>query len=157
MSSHSFEVVIVGGGVMGCSIAYHLLKAEPNLKLLVIERDPSYQYASTTLSMCGVRVQFSMKENILISLYAQEILKHFEEEMAVEGAKPDIGFRREGYLFLVDPAGKEQARSSLALQKQIGAEVQWWLPDEIKNHYSLLDVSPCRPNRAIGGRGLTPH
>ena len=85
MNGNSCDVVIVGGGVMGCSIAYHLMKAEPKLKVIVIERDPSYQYGSTTLSMGGVRVQFSLKENILISLHALEVLKHFEEEMTVHG------------------------------------------------------------------------
>jgi L-2-hydroxyglutarate oxidase LhgO len=43
MTNHSYDVLIVGGGVMGCSIAYHLMKAEPKLKVLVIERDPSYE------------------------------------------------------------------------------------------------------------------
>jgi len=142
MTDHSYDVFIVGGGVMGCSIAYHLMKADPKLKVLVIEKDPSYQYASTTLSMGGVRIQFSLKENVLISLYTQHLLRHFEEEMVVEGEKPDIGFRREGYLFLIDPKGEERARSSLALQKELGAEVEWWSPDQIKNEFPMLDVTP---------------
>jgi FAD-dependent oxidoreductase domain-containing protein 1 len=142
MADRSFDVLIVGGGVMGCSIAYHLMKEEPKLKVLVIERDPSYQYASTTLSMGGVRIQFSLKENVLISLHAQETLRHFEEEMAVEGEKPDIGFHREGYLFLIDREGEKGARSSLALQKEMGAEVEWWSPDKMKKEFPLLDVSP---------------
>ena len=146
MNGNSYDVVIVGGGVMGCSIAYHLKKADPRLKLVVIERDPSYQYASTTLSMGGVRVQFSLRENILISMYALQVLKHFEEEMSVEGEKPDIGFHQEGYLFLIDREGEKAARSSLALQKELGAEVQWWSPDELKERFSLLDAS-----RWVGG------
>jgi len=141
MTNHTYDVLIVGGGVMGCSIAYHLMKAEPKLNVLVIERDPSYQYASTTLSMGGVRIQFSLKENVLISLYAQHTLKHFEEEMAVEGEKPDIGFHREGYLFLINREGEKEARSSLALQKELGAEVEWWAPDKMKKEFPLLDVS----------------
>jgi glycine/D-amino acid oxidase-like deaminating enzyme len=141
MADRSFDVLIVGGGVMGCSIAYHLMKAEPKLKVLVIERDSSYEHASTTLSVGGIRIQFSLKENILISLYAQEILRYFEDEMAVEGEKPDIGFHREGYLFLIDREGEKEARSSLALQKGLGAEVEWWSPDKIKKEFPLLDVS----------------
>jgi glycine/D-amino acid oxidase-like deaminating enzyme len=94
----------------------------------------------------GVRVQFSLKENILISLYALGVLKHFEEEMAVGGEKPDIGFRQEGYLFLIDPEGEKGARSSLALQRELGAEVEWWSPDDIKKRFPLLEVS-----RWVGG------
>jgi glycine/D-amino acid oxidase-like deaminating enzyme len=73
--------------------------------------------------------------------HAFEVLKHFEEEMAVEGEKPDIGFHREGYLFLIDQEGEKGARSSLALQKELGAEVEWWSPDQIKKEFPLLDVS----------------
>ena len=120
MTNHSYDVLIVGGGVMGCSIAYHLMKAEPKLKVLVIERDPSYEYASTTLSMGGVRIQFSLKENILISLYTQKTLRHFEEEMAVEGDKPDIGFHREGYLFLIDREGEKESAVLSGSTKRAG-------------------------------------
>ncbi len=142
MSNLSYDVLIVGGGLMGCSIAYHLMKTEPKLKVLVIERDPSYEHASTTLSMGGVRIQFSLKENVLISLYAQESLRHFEEEMAVQGEKPDIGFHREGYLFLINREGEKEARTSLAMQKGVGAQVEWWSPDQIKKEFPMLDVSP---------------
>lgn len=146
MNDNSCDVLIVGGGVMGCSIAYHLMKAEPKLDVIVIERDPSYQYASTALSVGGVRVQFSLKENILISLYTLGVLKHFEEEMAVGGEEPDIGFRQEGYLFLIDPEGEKEARASLALQRELGAEVEWWSPDDIKKRFPLFETS-----RWVGG------
>ncbi len=142
MNHQEYDVIIVGAGVMGCSLAYHLKKAEPRLRVIVTERDPSYQYASTALSLGGVRVQFSLRENILISLYAQRVLEHFEEEMAVDGEKPDISFRQAGYLFLIDSAGENAARSSLALQRQLGAEIEWWTPDQIKEKYPFLDVSP---------------
>ena len=141
MDHLQYDVIIVGAGVMGCSLAYHLKKAEPRLKVILVERDPSYERASTALSMGGVRVQFSLRENILISLYAQEVLEHFEEEMAVEGEKPDISYRRAGYLFLIDSACEEAARSSLALQRQLGAEVEWWTPGRIRETHSFLDVS----------------
>ncbi len=88
MQEERCDVVIVGGGVMGSSVAYHLLAADPRLKVAVIERDPTYLRASTSLCLGGVRVQFSLRENILISLYAREFLSRFGEEMAVEGEKP---------------------------------------------------------------------
>jgi glycine/D-amino acid oxidase-like deaminating enzyme len=146
MRTHQYDVLIVGGGVMGCSVAFHLMKAEPRLKVVVVERDPTYQFASTALSMGGVRIQFSLKENVLISLYTQKILENFADEMEVEGEKPDVAFRREGYLFLIGAEGEETARSSLALQKELGAEVEWWSAEEIKREYPILNVSP-----SVGG------
>ena len=140
MESRSYDVVVVGGAVMGSSVAYHLLVAEPTLRLVVIERDPTYTHSSTSLSLGGVRVQFSLEENILISLYAQECFSRFEEEMAIKGEKPSINFRQEGYLFLIDPAGRKLAERNLDLQKRLGCEVEWWPPEKIKGEFPLLSV-----------------
>lgn len=140
MESRSYDVIVVGGAVMGSSVAYHLLAAEPTLKLAVVERDPNYTRASSSLSLGGVRIQFSLKENILISLYAQECFFRFEEEMAIKGEKPFINFRREGYLFLIDPSGRAPAERSLDLQKRLGCAVEWWPPERIKREIPLLSV-----------------
>ena len=62
------DVVIVGGGVIGSSVAYHLVAMEPGIRVVVVERDRTYAHASTTLSVGGVRAQFSLPENVRISL-----------------------------------------------------------------------------------------
>ncbi len=146
MFNGHYDVVIVGGGIMGCSTAYHLVKADNTLKVAVVEMDPSYAQASTTLSVANVRVQFTIKENIQISLYALDYLERFGEEMAIEGEKPEVGFRRQGNLFLVDEVEREQAEQRMALQKSLGCEVEWWSPDEIRQRYPLFD-----PNGYVGG------
>lgn len=109
MSTSSYDVMIIGGGVMGCSIAYNLMKADGKLKVAVIEMDPTYSNASTTLSVANVRIQFALKENIQVSQYAFKVLERFEEEMAVGDNRPNVGFRRQGNLFLEDEAGRERA------------------------------------------------
>ena len=53
-----YDVVIAGGGVMGSSTAYHLLRSDPGLAVAVIEKDSSYERASTVLSDGNVRIQF---------------------------------------------------------------------------------------------------
>ncbi|HSR09916.1 MAG TPA: FAD-binding oxidoreductase [Thermodesulfobacteriota bacterium] len=135
-----FDVLVVGGGVMGSSVAYHLLSFEPKLKVGVIERDPTYERASTSLCLGGVRVQFSLRENILMSLYAQDCFSRFEQEMAVNGEKPSIGFRREGYLFLIDDAGRKAAEAAMDLQTSLSAKVEWWGPERIRGEYPLLST-----------------
>lgn len=136
------DVILVGGGIMGCSTAYHLMKMDPTLKVAVVERDSTYERASTTLSMANIRIQFSLKENVQISQYAFEALDRFGEEMAVEGDNPNIAFHREGNLFLVDEKGHAVAKKALDMQKALGCPVDWWSPDEIKGHYPLYDPSP---------------
>ncbi|RLE06664.1 MAG: hypothetical protein DRJ06_07360 [Candidatus Aminicenantes bacterium] len=146
MKKDCYDVVIVGGGVMGSSSAYHLMSAEKNLRVAVVEKDPAYTYASSTLSMANIRIQFSLKENVQISQYAFDFLDRFEEEMAVDGEKPDISYRREGNLFLVDEAGREMAKAAVALQKSLGCQIEWWSPEQIRKQYDLYN-----PNGYAGG------
>jgi glycine/D-amino acid oxidase-like deaminating enzyme len=123
---------------MGSSVAYHLLKLSPGLRVAVVERDPAYTRSSTALSLGGVRIQFSLRENIQVSLYAQEFYSRFEEEMAVGGERAAIDYRRAGYLFLIDEPGRPAAEKDLALQKGLGCEVEWWTPERIKKEFPLF-------------------
>ena len=131
---------------MGSATAYHLMKADATLKVAVVERDAAYTQASTTLSMSNVRIQFSLKENVQISLYAIQVLKRFEEDMAVADQKPRIYHRQEGNLFLVDAAEETAARRAFEMQKDLGCQVQWWSPQTIKQHYPLYE-----PDTLVGG------
>ncbi|MFH1935651.1 MAG: FAD-binding oxidoreductase [Pseudomonadota bacterium] len=146
MEKNCYDVVIVGGGIMGCCTAYYLMNADNNLKVAVVEMDPGYVHASTTLSMANIRIQFSLKENIQISQYAFECLDRFEEEMAVDGDKPSISYRREGNLFLVDEDGRQTAEEGLTLQKALGCQIEWYSPEQIRKHYPLYD-----PGGYVGG------
>jgi len=146
MRMKSFDVAIIGGGIMGCSVAYNLMKIDNGMQVVVLERDPSYSQASTALSMSNIRIQFSLKENIQISRYAFEVLENFETEMAVEDRIPRTGFRREGNLFLVEAAGRSQAVAGMALQRSLGCAVEWWPVDEIRRRLPLY-----RPEALEGG------
>ena len=136
-----YDVIIIGGGIMGCSVAYHLLKADHRIKLAVVERDPTYRQASTSLSMSNARVQFSLRENILVSRYTLEVLNRFEEEMAVEDRRPRLFFRPEGNLFLVEPGARPESERALALQQSLGCRVNWFSPEEITAKYPLYHTA----------------
>ena len=139
MSSKKYDIIIVGGGVMGSSVAYHLLHFDNKLKVAVVEMDPTYSRASTTLSCSNARIQFSLKENIQISQYALDVLERFEDEMTVDDNRPSILYRREGNLFLVDETGKNAAKEAMALQKSLGCPVEWLSSKEIKQRYPLYE------------------
>ena len=146
MEKKTYDVIVVGGGIMGCSIAYYLMGADDKLKLTVVEMDPTYTRASSTLSMANIRIQFSLKENIQISQYAFDVLERFEDDMVVDDEKPNISYRREGNLFLVDDNGRSVAEEALALQKDLGCQVEWWSPEQIREHYPLY-----QPTGLLGG------
>lgn len=132
-----YDVIIVGGGVMGCSAAYHLLQADSALRVLVVEKDTSYLQASSALSVGNARIQFSLAQNIEVSQYTFEVLRRFANEMEVNGDRPDVSFKQEGNLFLVDGESAASAHTALDLQRQMGCRVEWWPAAEIEEHYPL--------------------
>jgi glycine/D-amino acid oxidase-like deaminating enzyme len=151
MESNVFDVIITGGGIMGSATAYYLMKSDPTLKLAVVERDPTYARASTTLSMSNVRIQFSLKQNIQISQYAFEILTRFEEEMAVGEQRPKIYFHQEGNLFLVGTENQAAAKKAFDLQRSLGCRIEWWSRTQIKERYPLYE-----PGQEIVGATYGP-
>lgn len=135
----NYDALMLGGGVMGCATAYHLLKNDPTLRVAIVEKDPSYAQSSSVLSDGNLRVQFNIKENVQISLYGLQVLARFAEEFAVDGHAPQIDFRRQGDLFLVNPADEAGAREGMALQQELGAQVEWLHAGEVTRRYPFLD------------------
>jgi len=124
MPGATADVVIVGGGVMGSSVAYHLLAGGFRGRVLVAERDLAYRQASSALSVGGIRQQFGAEINVRIARHAVEFYERFADLMAVGDERPDIAFRRRGYLFLADAAAWPGLRARAGRQRAWGAEVQ---------------------------------
>ena len=141
MTDYKWDVIIAGGGIMGCSTAYNLMRRDDKLRVAVIERDPTYQRASTALSWGNIRIHFSLKENIQISQYAMEVLEKFEEEMAFDGEKPFISWHRDGNLFLTGEKGIRSARKAFELQKSLGCQIEWLSAADIKKRYPLYEIA----------------
>jgi FAD-dependent oxidoreductase domain-containing protein 1 len=135
------DVIIVGGGVIGCSVAYHLVTLDPGLRVVVVEKDPTYRYASSALSVGNVRVQFSLPQNIEISQYTLEVLRRFPEEMEVDGDRPEMAFKQEGNLFLLHDEAADGARTALELQQRLGCQVDWLWPSEIEERFPGFQVA----------------
>ena len=98
--SDRYDVIVIGAGIIGASVAYHLMEGDSGLDVLMLDRDMSFEVASTSLSMANVRTQFELEENILISKYTKSILADFDERMCCEAYQPRVDFRKEGNLFL---------------------------------------------------------
>ena len=94
------KIAIIGGGVIGSSIAYYLALAGQVADVVVIEPDPTYEFAATPRATGGIRQLFTVPENIRMAQYGHEIYGQFEMLMAVDGDPAPIDFHREGYLWL---------------------------------------------------------
>jgi FAD-dependent oxidoreductase domain-containing protein 1 len=119
----SHDVIIVGGAVTGSAAAYFLRAADPGCSVLVLERDASYRDCATTRSLASLRHQFSTPENVRLSMFGTEFLRHSAAHLAVDGDAPAVGWREDGYLFLARPAGLGVLRHNHAVQRAEGADV----------------------------------
>jgi sarcosine oxidase subunit beta len=128
------EVVIIGGGIIGASTAYHLASRGQG-DVILVEKDLLAQ-ASTGLSVGGIRQQFSHPANIKLSQESVRIFERFEQEFGV-----DIKFRQAGYLFLArqEETWRDFLRS-VETQQRLGVPVETLLPKEISRRWPYLNV-----------------
>jgi glycine/D-amino acid oxidase-like deaminating enzyme len=147
----SDAVVVIGGGVMGSALAYWLTRLEPSLSVMVVERDPSYQQASSALSAASIRQQFSTPVNIRVSQASIAFLRNAAVELAVDGDLPDIMLREAGYLYLAGAGGAAALRETHAVQKACGADVALMDRGDLEKRFDWLNCADL----SLGSLGLS--
>ncbi|XP_068832097.1 FAD-dependent oxidoreductase domain-containing protein 1 isoform X2 [Capricornis sumatraensis] len=138
------DVVIVGGGVLGLSVAYWLKRLEKQqgaIQVLVVERDHTYARASTVLSVGGIRQQFSLPENVQLSLFSAEFLRNINEYLAVVDDPPlDLQFNPSGYLLLASEEGAAIMERNVKMQRQEGAKVCLMSPEQLQKKFPWINT-----------------
>jgi sarcosine oxidase subunit beta len=127
------DIVIIGGGVMGASTAYHLaLRGQKNI--LLLEKEEFFGQGATGRCAGGVRYQFSTEINVRLSLQSLPMLDRFKDEIGQE-----INFRKCGYLFvLTRPEDVKTFRHSLEQQQGLGVRTEWLAPEEVRRRLPLM-------------------
>jgi len=161
--SSKYDVAIIGGGIMGCSVAYFLKTLGPALAVCVIEPDPTYEFCSTLRASGGARRLFSCAENIAMSNYSIAFIKEFPRAMAVGEREAPVDWVEGGYLFIVPPEGMAMLEASWEAQRAQGCAVDLLTPAQLKDRFPSMYVddlaggvhSPrdgwCDPNGLLQG------
>ncbi len=139
----SYDVVIIGGAIMGSSVAWFLsTNSDFDGSVLVIERDSSYESTSTARTNSCMRQQFSNEVNVRISQFGAHFVHNFQAFMNDDPEVPELSFDGFGYMYL---AGTETfahtLRHNQALQKTWGAGTKIMTPAEIHDAYPFYDLS----------------
>src|SRR3989304_7956875 len=121
------DVVVIGAGIIGASVAYNLAKKGIK-EVVLVEKEPFFAACSTGKAAGGIRAQFSTEINVKISMLSQKIFERFQEEM-----KCDAAYDQVGYLFLLTtPEEKAEFMKNVEMQRRLGLPVEVWTPDQIK-------------------------
>ena len=138
------DVVLIGGGIIGASIAYHLRQDGFAGRILVIERDTTYARAATPMSLGGVRQLYGVPCNIRLARYSLEFYEHFDEVMSGGWGRAQAHFHQRGYLLLLDDQNRDAWFRRYEVQRQLGVEVEVLPPGQVHElfpHLYIGDVS----------------
>ena len=133
------DIIIIGGGLIGSSVAYHLAKDGRGGRVVVIEPDPTYEFATTPGSSGGVRRLFSRPENVSLGSFGLEFYQTFAETMAVDGERAEISFKPQGYLFLSDSGDGTQMRANFETQTANGVSAELLEQGDLKARYPSVN------------------
>jgi glycine/D-amino acid oxidase-like deaminating enzyme len=155
-SHKTYDVVIIGGAIYGSSVAWWLTRTPGfNGRILVVERDPSYETAATSHTNSCIRQQFSNTTNIAISRFGADFILNFQEFMGPESGAPALTLQSFGYMYLADtPEAAAALRYSRDLQVQLGAATRHMTREQIAAEYPfywLDDIVAGNHNRQNEG------
>ena len=139
MASQRYDVVIIGGAAVGSSVAYFLTHAQGFTgTVAVVERDPTYARAATTLSAASIRQQFSTPENIRMSRFGIAFFRSLKDRF---GPDADIALRERGYLLLASEAGRTRLAANHAIQQAEGADIALMDQAALADNFRWLKTS----------------
>lgn len=154
-SSCRYDLLIIGGGIMGSSTAHWISQKTKGqgFRIGVIEPDPSYATSATTLSVGGLRQQFSLHENVQIGIFARDFMNGYPNSLLIDKSQslhpdlPDVRFQRHGYLFLASQAGQHILEENHRVQVECGARTRLLNAEQLGQTFSWLNtdgvVSGC--------------
>lgn len=138
----SYDVVIVGGAMLGSSVAW-FLSDNPDFdgSVLVVERDTTYAACSTVHTNSCMRQQFSTEVNIKMSQFAADFVKNFREYMGNDERVPQPVLQSYGYMYMADTHEfVSTLKDTQQVQARLGAGTKHMSPDDIARDYPFYNL-----------------
>lgn len=147
------DAVIIGGGIIGLSVAFHLAR-EKFGHIILVEKEPLLGSGATSKAAGGIRAQFSTKVNIEMSMLSEKLFRNFKDETG-----SDALFDQVGYMFLLeDETDVELFKKSFELQRSVGLNVELLKPEEIAQYAPHVSLNGIKLATLCKDDGLgDPH
>ena len=140
-TAEKIDVLVIGGGVMGASVAFWLTRMQPGMSVLVVEQDPSYAFAATALSVASIRQQFTTAVNVEISRFGIGFIRDIAGHLGPQGGIASLGLKENGYLFVTGNADAAVLMQEVAeMQRGLGAATEVLTPSGIKAKFPWMEV-----------------
>jgi len=147
-----YDIVIIGGGLVGSFIAYHLanrVQVKNGMSIAVVEKDPTYRRSLSTISPLGLRMQHSLPENLEMSLYGADFIRNAGRRLAVAFDEvsdedyfniPNVKFQPHGHLTMVKEDQMGDLMESHEMQKRAGVQSAMLTPKMIKQRFPWINI-----------------
>jgi len=145
------DIAIIGGGVVGSSVAYFTKQISASARVCVIEPDPTYALASTLRASGGCRVQFTCPENIDMSLFSIDFIRNFADRVSLPDRPATVDWVEGGYLFIVPSEHMKALAAHVDVQRGRGCDVVLLSARELADKFPSMNVGD------LGGGAYTPR
>ncbi|XP_065322315.1 FAD-dependent oxidoreductase domain-containing protein 1-like [Gordionus sp. m RMFG-2023] len=138
------DILIIGSGVMGLSASYWLKYfARQDISVVIVEKDIDYSSSTSLLSMGGIRQQYSLEENIKMSLFGAHFIRNYASYFRLPLSNiepPKISYNPQGYLMLASSEGVDQLHSNYLMQREYGCHTKLLSPANLKLKFPWLNI-----------------